>query len=116
MNSLFVIHPYLWNRSWVFDDAERGLTKEPFVQGIPEMIQHFTTHLHNPWEGFELVFSASPFPNSQGVLERSNFEFGGAWYTVSGMAGWLCPALLKYFPDGAPEQIHFTCKQKESDK
>lgn len=27
MNSLFCIHPYRWNGTWVFDDEARGLLR-----------------------------------------------------------------------------------------
>ena len=30
-NSIFVIKPYKWEGLWVFDDANVGLVKEPFV-------------------------------------------------------------------------------------
>ncbi len=34
MNQIFTIKPYLWNGTWVFDDPERGLTREALVAGI----------------------------------------------------------------------------------
>jgi hypothetical protein len=33
---------------WVFDDERVGLVKEPFVMGIPEIIDKAVTHLSNP--------------------------------------------------------------------
>ena len=38
MNSLMCIEPYWSMGTWVFDDKEAGLVKEPFVAGIPEII------------------------------------------------------------------------------
>ena len=37
-NVLTVIEPYWYQGTWVFDDESAGLDKEPFVQGVPEMI------------------------------------------------------------------------------
>ena len=37
-NSIFVIQPYWYADTWVFDDPAVGLSKEPFVSGIPQMI------------------------------------------------------------------------------
>jgi hypothetical protein len=37
-NSLFVLQPYRYQSSWVFDDPRVGLEREPFVFGIDEMI------------------------------------------------------------------------------
>ncbi|MCK5676729.1 MAG: hypothetical protein KAH99_06910, partial [Verrucomicrobia bacterium] len=37
-NSLLVIAPYRHANTWVFDDSSRGLLQEPFVAGIPELI------------------------------------------------------------------------------
>ena len=39
-NQIMVIAPY-WlerGRCWVFDDPAAGLQQEPFVSGVPEMI------------------------------------------------------------------------------
>jgi hypothetical protein len=37
-NAIMVIAPYRHEGTWVFDDPSAGLVKEPFVAGIPEMI------------------------------------------------------------------------------
>ena len=39
-NSLFVIAPYWDSDTWVFDDERRGLLGEPFVSGVPDMIDY----------------------------------------------------------------------------
>jgi len=39
-NALFVIAPYRFEGMWVFDDPSAGLVREPFVSGVPEMIEH----------------------------------------------------------------------------
>ena len=57
---------------------------------------------------FRLLFSAGPFPGSQGELIRDREEDGGHWYSMAElqMEGWLCPALFKYF-DEAPAKLYF---------
>jgi len=37
-NSMFEIRPYWDGYTWVFDDERVGLVQEPFVEGVPEMI------------------------------------------------------------------------------
>src|SRR5688572_7807721 len=61
-NSIMVIRPYWDHGTWVFDDAAAGLTREPFVAGIPEMINTLVKDIPNARNGFRLTFSASPFP------------------------------------------------------
>ena len=39
-NSIQVISPYWYNGFWVFDDERRGLVQEPFVSGVPDMIDY----------------------------------------------------------------------------
>lgn len=119
MNQIFVINPYYHGGSWVFDDAEVGLLREPFVSGIPEMIEMLIQEIPDARMGFRLLFSAAPFPDHQIVLNRRNEEIGGYWYehAPTAMSGWLCPALFKYFDD-APEHIYarFAARTHELEK
>ena len=106
-NALMTIEPY-WNKGyWVFDDASAGLDKEPFVRGIPDMIDDLVKDIPNADQGFRLVFSAQPFPGHQRYLTRVREELDGWWYQVEdgSSEGWLCPALFKYFKV-APEKIY----------
>jgi hypothetical protein len=100
-NSIFVIKPYLWNGMWVFDDPAVGLVKEPFVGGMPEMIQKATQHMPGADQGFLAVFSANYFPGASIVLEWVREDSSGNIYrwAETGQEGWLCPALLKYFKE-----------------
>jgi hypothetical protein len=106
-NSIMVIAPYRYRGAWVFDDQAKGLEKEPFIAGIPGMIEDITRGIPNAWKGFRLLFSASPFPGYQAELEWDREESGGAWYRHAGTSaeGWLCPSLFKYF-DSAPIRIY----------
>ena len=49
MNSdaMLVIFPYRYNDTWVFDDQDAGLAKEPFVSGIPPMIDRLVEQISN---------------------------------------------------------------------
>jgi hypothetical protein len=49
-NVLMVIEPYWYQDTWVFDDVSVGLAKEPFTQGIPEMIDYLVKDIPNSWE------------------------------------------------------------------
>ena len=114
MNSLFVIAPYKYHGMWVFDDPQVGLDKEPFVSGADTMIDRITAEIPRAEEGFRMVFSENPFPGYMAKLERRREEFGGTWYewTDTGMEGWLCPALFKYFEE-APKEIYVRVEPKE---
>ncbi len=38
-NSIMVVVPYKWGGMWVFDDEKTGLVREPFVAGVPEILE-----------------------------------------------------------------------------
>lgn len=107
-NQIMVIAPYWLERvqTWVFDDPATALVQEPFVNGVPEMIDDLTTGIPNARQGFRLFFSAAPFPGFQRRLEWVREELGGNWYQTNRPAieGWLCPALFRYF-DHAPREL-----------
>ncbi len=108
-NAMMIIHPYRDQGDWVFDDKATGLKREPFVFGMPEMIDIFVKDIPNAERGFKLYFSAKPFPGHAAELEWLREEYEGNWYLwrKTGQEGWLCPALFKYFAR-APEKIY--CK------
>ncbi len=106
-NVLMVIEPYWYQDTWVFDDESVGLDKEPFVQGVPEMIDDLVKDIPNARSGFRLIFSSLPFAGYQIELIWVREEYGGHWYRVKNQSaeGWLCPALFKYF-ETTPESIY----------
>ncbi len=109
MNAILVIAPR-WDdlsRTWVFDDAARGLAAEPFVSGVPAMIDSLVADIPTARAGFRLLFSASPFPGAGRTLTRLHADCGGTWYRddSTDLCGWLCPALFRYFA-AAPERIY----------
>lgn len=107
MNAIMQITPYRQNGMWVFDDTNAGLIKEPFVSGIDKMIDHLVTAMPDANNGFNMLFSANPFPGYDVFIDWRGAEYGGNWYWCDKykILGWLCPALFCYF-DKAPEKIY----------
>ena len=112
-NAISVIKPYRWSGLWVFDDEKVGLDKEPFVAGADTMIDTAIAKrgIPNADAGFLLLFSATPFPGADIVVDWVREEGGGNVYAwkEAGQEGWLCPALFHYF-DAAPRQLHIQLK------
>lgn len=61
-NQIMLIAPHWHAGTWVFDDPAVVLLQEPFVAGVPEMIDSLVAEIPNARDGFRLLFSASPFP------------------------------------------------------
>lgn len=114
MNAINVIAPYKYLGMWVFDDARVGLVQEPFVSGADTMIDWVVRDLPDAENGFTLIFSASAFPGAQLTLEWRRAEADGNWYYAPGLdaEGWLCPALLRYFPS-PPPLLHVLVKRRD---
>jgi hypothetical protein len=107
-NVMGVIYPYRAGGLWVFDDPVKGLFQEPFVLGIPEMIDKLVENIPNADKGFQLTLSNRPFPGYQKTLKWIKKEFDGNWYKTEEepvMEGWLCSALYLYVP-WAPKRIY----------
>jgi len=115
-NSIMIIHPYWKHRTWCFSDDATGLVDEPFVSGADIIISLLVAEkgiLMDAEKGFNLIFSATPFPEWESVLHRDDSDmnpgYGGTWYNITinhkTFKGWLCPALFKYFNE-APKQIY----------
>jgi hypothetical protein len=85
---------------WVFDDERVGLVKEPFVMGIPEIINNAVGHLANPEAGFTVLFNNTGLPSSDVVLKKLDIESGGTWYEQegTGMKGCCVPPFLNTIP------------------
>ena len=113
MNALLVIAPYKYQGMWVFDDPAVGLSREPFIAGIDTLIDKAVADIPDAEKGFRAIFSASPFPGANLKLDWRRAESGGNWYYSDQfkMEGWLCPALLKYFPT-APREIYVKIEPK----
>lgn len=107
-NALNVIFPYKYEGMWVFDDADAGLDKEPFVEGADAIIEQAVEAkgIANPEAGFKLLFSAGEFPRYDVKFTWLRAADRGNYYSAEGfdVEGWLCPALFKYFEE-APKEI-----------
>ena len=116
MNAIRVIFPYQREGVWMFDDAAVGLVQEPFVCGIPSMLEELVAGIEGAQEGFALFFSDQPFPGYRLKVDRSEPEAGGTWYKLSmdgkEIDGWLCPALFRYFAE-APATIYARAESRK---
>jgi hypothetical protein len=114
-NAIGVIFPYKHSGVWMFDDATVGLLREPFVSGAPEIIERLVAKIPSAKDGFALYFSEAPFPRHQAELIWVREEYGGNWYRLNGtgLDGWLCPALFKYFST-APARIYCRAEARSS--
>ena len=105
-NSILVIAPYRYKGTWVFDDPAVGLRREPFVAGVPEMIDVLVKDVPDAKSGFRLLFSATAFPNYQHKLTWVSNDGNGNTYRLEDppMEGWICPALFRYYRE-PPKEI-----------
>ncbi len=114
-NALNVIFPYKYEGMWVFDDADVGLEKEPFVEGADVIIDRAleAKNVANADVGFRLIFSAGEFPKYDVKFKWLRAADGGNYYAAEGsdLEGWLCPALFKYFEE-APKEIYARFEEK----
>jgi len=112
-NEIMVIMPYRYAGTWVFDDSQAGLVREPFVAGIPEMIDNMVTGIPNATNGFRLIFSARPFPGSQIKLVWLRGDSTGNYYKLDGTdkQGWICPAMFHYYQT-APKELYVKAEPK----
>ena len=112
-NALMVIAPYSHAGTWVFDDPSRDLHQEPFVVGVPRMIDALVSGIPGADKGFRLLFSAQEFPGYTHLLEWRRADVSGNWYYSAKLdaEGWLCPAFLKYFSE-APKKVYVKAEAK----
>ncbi len=106
-NSIMVIQPYRYGDTWVFDDESVGLKREPFVAGVPEMIDELVADVPRADDGFRLTFSAQKFPNYQKKLTWTRSDGTGNYYRLDDppLEGWICPALFQYYSE-APRELY----------
>jgi hypothetical protein len=98
-NAIMVLTPYWYNGTWVFDDPAVGLRREPFVAGVPEMIDVLVKDIPDAKDGFRLLFSANPFPGCQKKLTWVRGDSEGNYYRLDDppLEGWICPAMFRYY-------------------
>ena len=102
------LHLYNRNGTWFFDDAEKDVHEEPFVEGSSEIISEFQAQLGYSGDRLTLTFSDAPYDGHEHVLEWKDSREERTWnqyYCENlNMFGWLCPVLLKYFTK-APKKL-----------
>lgn len=119
-NSLIVLAPYRYNGTWVFDDPSVGLVREPFVAGVPEMIDRLVADIPDADKGFRMVVCPQPFPGYEKKLTWLRRGGMGNWYRLENtppelltadaakqepvLEGWICPALFRYYSE-APDEL-----------
>jgi hypothetical protein len=113
-NALIVIAPYRHAGTWVFDDPSARLVREPFVAGVPEMIDFLVRDIPGATNGFRLLFSAQPFPGYQKRLTWLRGDMGGNYYKMEdpAMEGWICPAMFRYYKT-APKELYVKAEAKK---
>jgi hypothetical protein len=77
------------------------------VAGADAMIDGVVADIPDAEHGFTLIFSSTPFPGHQYRLDWQREESGcnGYYAEQLDIKGWICRALLKYFPE-APKQLY----------
>lgn len=114
------IRPFKWNGRWVFehqgqkfDLAPAGIMDavlSPLVIGADRLIALGCEMkgIANPENGFLLLFSTEYFPNADVKFNLHEQKFNGWIYNVEelnlkgllpGQAAWVCPYLVKYYPE-----------------
>jgi hypothetical protein len=115
-NSLFKLHAYLKDNTWMFDDEKRGIVEEPFVAGADIMFDFMSGRVMSPAnDTCDIVFSATPIPDHDVHATLTGDDgHDGHYYDVQkfnqfpegvGFEFWLCPALLEFF-NKAPDNLY----------
>lgn len=96
---------------WVFDYPSLGIIDEPFVEGIPQIIEHHLKKMNllatARQEGFVVQFTVDGKLSHTDLkleLEEEDAEGGHFIDNSSGLRGWLCPD-LRTFLGRVPEKL-----------
>jgi len=86
---------------WYFNDQSRGIFKEEFIDGVPDMILAIVKNCNA--RRVVLEVSTYPISNADGVLDYIPSSDGtGVYYRLGSITGWFCPVFWKYFSDPPP--------------
>lgn len=106
-NSIMMLSLYKEGTTWAFDDATFGITREPFVMGMSEII---SSYLPEKAKTCTIYFSHNAFPNCEKLNLIEEQANGGVYKVEStGMMGWLCP-VTRIYMQGIPQNIYFQVK------
>lgn len=116
LDGVLAIFPYKQGGSWMFDDAPKGLVREPLIRGADMALDECLETNPNLKEdgGIKLLFSDAPFKGYRFQLNLLRGDQSGNFYYCPefGYEVWLCPALYKYFAT-APANIFMAAEAKE---
>ncbi|MDD3366483.1 MAG: DUF6717 family protein [Sphaerochaetaceae bacterium] len=102
------LHLYRNGDIWLFDDEEKDITGEPFVEGSSELITEIQKRAGLSGETLFVTFSDKPFTGSHHTLLWQDSRDNGTWNQYHSkeleMDNWLCPVLLVYFGE-APKKL-----------
>lgn len=103
------LHLYKQSNVWLFDDEEKEITAEPFVEGSSELISEIQKRAGLSGDRLSILFSDTPFVESQHELFWQSSRDNGTWNQYHSkelhMDNWLCPVLLVYF-DKVPKRLY----------
>lgn len=106
-NSIQVLELRRMGNTWVFDDLPKGVVNEPFVAGVPTIIDRLLARKGITERTVHVYFSDGPFPDADACLSFLREDLNGAWYTYQGMRGWFCPCFWKYFDkENPPKRVY----------
>jgi hypothetical protein len=102
---------YKDNGVWMFDDPEKGIEREPFVDGSTELIDFILKEFNlfqGSHRGIDLKFSLHQEEDDMVKVNKIK-DMGDDWasYEYKNMTGSLCPVTLQYF---AKHPDHFYVK------
>ena len=92
---------YKTNGVWMFDDLDKGIEKEPFVDGFTELIDFLLKEFNlfqGSHRGIDINFSLFQEEEDMVKIEKIK-DLGDDWasYKYKDMVGSLCPVTLQYF-------------------
>ena len=86
---------------WLFDDLDRDIFGEPFVDGMDEILDKLSgiPRSFDSQGRAKMTFSDRTAPQLTHELQRQEFMHGGYYYRLAGTddRGWLCPVTMQYF-------------------
>lgn len=112
-NKLFTLSAFFKDGLWMFNDPRRDIYEEPFIAGADIMFDVMSKRIDRPEINFcFILFANAPLPTCDVHAKHLKPDgYGGHVYCVKqftdqliGFEFWLCPALLKFFPE-APKDL-----------
>ncbi|NJL99974.1 MAG: hypothetical protein HC924_14765 [Synechococcaceae cyanobacterium SM2_3_2] len=107
-----IIKLYLYKTSmWMFDDESIGIYREPFVEGMSEILDE-VAQSYGKTDSMTVEFGEY-LDRWEYSLELIREERQGARYYSPelDMEGWLCPVIHQYF-DEVPDKIYMRVVEK----